>query len=184
MGNGESSYRRFLAGDDNGMVELVHEFRDGLMLYLQSYTNNISDAEDCVQDTFIRLAVKKPKFNGKSSFKTWLYTIGRNIAADHRRRDKKNRNVSLDDQLPIADEADLERTYLVSEQKINIRHAMRRLKEEYHQVLYLTYFEGFSNEETARIIGKTRKQTENLLYNARKALRTELEKEGFSYENL
>ena len=184
MGNGESSYRRFLAGDDNGMVELVHEFRDGLMLYLQSYTNNISDAEDCVQDTFIRLAVKNPKFNGQRSFKTWLYTIGRNIAADHRRRDKKNRNVSLDDQLPIADEADLERTYLVSEQKINIRHAMRRLKEEYHQVLDLTYCEGFSNEETARIIGKTRKQTEKLLYNARKALRTELEKEGFSYENL
>ncbi|WP_028514737.1 RNA polymerase sigma factor [Ruminococcus flavefaciens] len=184
MGNGESSYRRFLAGDDSGMVELVHEFRDGLMLYLQSYTHNISDAEDCVQDTFIRLAVKKPKFSGKSSFKTWLYTIGRNIAADHRRRDKRNRNVSLDDQAPIADEADLERSYLVSEQKINLRHTMQSLKEEYQQVLYLTYFEGFSNDETARIMGKSRKQTENLLYNARKALRTELEKGGFSYENI
>ena len=82
MDNGESSYRRFLAGDDNGMVELVHEFRDGLMLYLRSYTDDISSAEDCVQDTFIKLAVKKPRFNGKSSFKTWLYTIGRNIAVD------------------------------------------------------------------------------------------------------
>jgi len=184
MDNGESSYRRFLAGDDNGMVELVHEFRDGLMLYLRSYTDDISSAEDCVQDTFIKLAVKKPRFNGKSSFKTWLYTIGRNIAVDHQRRFKRNRDVSLDDYGSVSDEADIEQSYLITEQKINLRHAMRRLKEEYQQVLYLTYFEDFSNEDTARITGKSRKQIENLLYNARKALRAELVKEGFSYENL
>ncbi len=184
MDNGESSYRRFLAGDDNGMVELVHEFRDGLMLYLRSYTDDISSAEDCVQDTFIKLAVKKPRFNGKSSFKTWLYTIGRNIAVDHQRHFKRNRDVSLDDYGSVSDEADIEQSYLITEQKINLRHAMRRLKEEYQQVLYLTYFEDFSNEDTARITGRSRKQIENLLYNARKALRAELVKEGFSYENL
>ena len=64
MDNGESSYRRFLAGDDSGMVELVRDFKDGLMLYLSSYTGDISTAEDCVQDTFIKLAVKKPHFSG------------------------------------------------------------------------------------------------------------------------
>ena len=184
MDNGESSYRRFLAGDDNGMVELVREFRDGLMLYLRSYTDDISTAEDYVQDTFIKLAVKKPKFNGKSSFKTWLYTIGRNIAVDHKRHNRHNRDVSLDDYGTLSDETDLEQSYLVTEQKINLRHAMCRLKEDYQQVLYLTYFEGFSSEEAAKITGRSRKQIENLLYNARKALRTELEKEGFSYENL
>ncbi|MBR5683103.1 MAG: RNA polymerase sigma factor [Ruminococcus sp.] len=184
MDNGESSYRRFLAGDDSGMVEIVREFRDGLMLYLRSYTDDISAAEDCVQDTFIRLAVKKPRFNGKSSFKTWLYTIGRNIAIDNVRKLRRNRGVPLSDCGILADEADLEQSYLVSEQKINLRHAICRLKEEYQQVLYLTYFEEFSNEETAKIIGRSRKQIENLLYNARKALRTELEKGGFKYENI
>ena len=184
MDNGESSYRRFLAGDDNGMAELVSEFRDGLMLYLRSYTDDIGTAEDCVQDTFIRLAVKKPKFNGKSSFKTWLYTIGRNITVDHKRHNRHNRDVSLDDYSCLSDETNLEQSYLITEQKINLRHAICRLKEDYQQVLYLTYFEDFSNEETARITGRSRKQIENLLYNARKALKTELEKEGFSYENI
>ena len=51
-------------------------------------------------------------------------------------------------------------------------------------MLHLSYFEGFSNAETAQIMGKTVKQVENLMYNARKALRTQLEKEGFSYEKL
>ena len=184
MDNGESSYRRFLAGDDSGMVEIVREFRDGLMLYLRSYTNDINAAEDCVQDTFIRLAVKKPKFKGKSSFKTWLYTIGRNIAVDHQRRIIRHKGVPLSECQELADEADLEESYLVTEQKIKLRHALCRLREEYQQVLYLTYFEGFSNAETAQITGRSLKQVENLLYNARKSLRTELEKEGFSYENI
>ena len=184
MDNGESSYRRFLAGDDSGMVELVRDFKDGLMLYLSSYTGDISTAEDCVQDTFIKLAVKKPHFSGKSSFKTWLYTIGRNIAVDHKRRFFRHRKVSLDDCNTLADEADLEHSYLVSEQKIALHHSLRQLKKEYQQVLHLSYFEGFSNAETAQIMGKTVKQVENLTYNARKALRTELEKEGFSYEKL
>ncbi|MBO4523737.1 hypothetical protein [Ruminococcus sp.] len=39
------------------------------MLYLHSYTDDIGSAEECMQDEFIRLAIKKPKFNGKSSFK-------------------------------------------------------------------------------------------------------------------
>ncbi|MBR5681696.1 MAG: RNA polymerase sigma factor [Ruminococcus sp.] len=184
MDNGESSYRRFLAGDDSGMVEIVREFRDGLMLYLRSYTDDIGSAEECMQDAFIKLAIKKPKFNGKSSFKTWLYTIGRNIAVDHKRRLLRRKNVSLNECIEIADEADLERSYLVTEQRINLRHAICRLKEDYQQVLYLTYFEDFSNEETAKITGRSVKQIKNLLYNARKALKTELEKEGFNYENI
>ncbi|MBP0966052.1 MAG: RNA polymerase subunit sigma-24, partial [Oscillospiraceae bacterium] len=49
-------------------------------------------------------------------------------------------------------------------------------------VLYLSYFEGFSNAEIAVIMKKSRRQIEALLYNAKKALRTELERSGFAYE--
>lgn len=184
MDNGESSYRRFLSGDDNGMAELVYEYRNGLLLYLNSYTNNLSLAEDCVQDTFIKLATKKPVFRGKSSFKTWLYAIGRNIAKNHIRSLVRHNDILLEECENIADEMDLERNYLVEEQKITLHHAIRKLKQEYQQVLYLVYFENFSNAETAQIMKKSKRQIENLLYNAKKALRAELEKEGFRYEKL
>ena len=65
-----------------------------------------------------------------------------------------------------------------------LHRTLRRLKPEYRQVLYLTYFEGFSNAEAASIMKKSKKQVENLLYNARKMLRSELEKDGFQYEEL
>ena len=76
MDNGASSYRRFLDGDDKGLAEIVGDFKDGLILYLKGYVNNIFIAEELTEDTFVRLITKKPKYSGKSTFKSWLYAIG------------------------------------------------------------------------------------------------------------
>ena len=184
MDNGASSYRRFLDGDDYGMEELIRDYKDGLVLYLNSYLNDFSVAEDCVQGTFITLAIKKPVYRGNSSFKTWLYTIGRNTALSYMRKYKRRKTVLMDECEKMTAEADLERDYLKEEQKITVRRAIRKLKTDYQQVLYLTYFEGFSYAEAGAIMKKSRKQIENLLYNARKALKSALEKEGFAYEEL
>jgi len=181
MDNGASSYRRFLDGDDNGMEELIRDYKDGLVLYLNSYLNDFSVAEDCVQDTFIKLAIKKPKYRGDSTFKTWLYTIGRNTAFYYMRKHKGSDLITECEKM--AAEADLERDYLKKEQKIIVRRAIRKLKKEYQQVLYLTYFEGFSYAESGTIMKKSRKQIENLLYNAKKK-KKELKKEGGIYEEL
>jgi len=182
MENGASSYRRFLAGDDSGMVDLIKEYKDGLLLYLNSFTDNLSVAEDCVQETFIKLAIKKPKFKEKSSFKTWLFAIGRNVTRDMLRRHRIH--ASIDDLTELADLHDLEQDYLIEEQKIAVHKALRNLKQDYQQVLCLAYFEEFSNQEISQIMHKTKKQIENLLYNAKKALKAELEKEGVGYEEL
>ncbi len=176
MDNGASSYRRYIDGDDSGMTELIRDYKDGLLLYLISFTNNLSDAEDCVQETFIKLAIKKPKFKGKSSFKTWLYAIGRNVTRDMLRKHRPS--VPLDDAAELADLQDIEQNYLQEEQKMILHQAIRSLKSDYQQVIYLSYFEQFSNDEIAGIMHKSRKQVENLLYHARKSLKIQLEKEG------
>ena len=79
MDNGASSYRRFLEGDDSGLVEIIRDYKDGLIFYLNSLVNNLHIAEELAEDTFVRLGTKKPRDKRKSSFKTWLYTIGRNL---------------------------------------------------------------------------------------------------------
>ena len=83
MDNGASSYRRFLEGDDSGIVEIIRDYKDGLILFLNRYVNNIHTAEELAEDTFFRIVTRKPRFVAKYSFKTWLYTIGRNIAINH-----------------------------------------------------------------------------------------------------
>ena len=183
MDNGASSYRRFLDGDDNGITEIVENYKDGLILYLNGYVNNIFIAEELTEDTFFRLVIKKPKYSGKSTFKSWLYAIGRNVAVDYIRHNSKILNVPIDDvENYLIEEQNLEETYIKEEDKLIVNKALNELIPEYRNVLWLTYFEEFSNKETAIILKKTERQIKNLLYRARKALKSKLEKEGFEYD--
>lgn len=95
MDNGASSYRRFLDGDDRGIAEIVGEYKDGLILYLNGYVGNIFIAEELTEDTFFRLITKKPHYAGKSSFKSWLYAIGRHVAVDFLRHHAKMRSTPI-----------------------------------------------------------------------------------------
>ena len=183
MDNGASSYRRFLDGDDNGITEIVENYKDGLILYLNGYVNNIFIAEELTEDTFFRLVIKKPKYLGKSTFKSWLYAIGRNVAVDYMRHNSKILNVPIDDvENYLIEEQNLEQSYIKEENMLIVNKALNELIPEYRNVLWLTYFEEFSNKETAIILKKTERQIKNLLYRARKALKSKLEKEGFEYD--
>lgn len=185
MDNGASSYRRFLDGDDNGIAEIVRDYKDGLILYINGIVSDISLSEDLMEDTFFKLLVKKPRFSGKSSFKTWLYAIGRNVAMDYLRHNAKISNIAWDEcQEFLGDEEALEKSYIREEQKITVHRVLRKLKPEYRQILYLIYFEDFNNAQAATIMKKSKHQIETLAYRARKSLRAELEKEGFVYEGL
>ena len=183
MDNGASSYRRFLNGDDNGLVEIIRDYKDGLILYLNSFVRNIDTAEELTEETFVKIVIKKPKYNEKSSFKTWLYAIGRNITLDYLKHNKKD-TVLQTESLQGYDEECLEKSYIRKEDKILIHKAIKKLKPEYRQVLWLTYFEDFSNKETAKLMKKSVHNIETLVYRARKTLKTELEKEGFTYEDI
>ena len=185
MDNGASSYRRFLDGDESGIGEIVKEYKDGLIFYLDSLVRNVHTAEDLAVDTFVKLVAKKPRFHGKSSFKTWLYTIGRNVAMDWLRKQGRISPTSLDEVANfLPDEADLERDYLQEEQRIAVHRKMRTLKPEYSQVPYLVYFEGQTNAEVAAIMGKSKRQIENLLYNAKRALKEAMGREEIFDEAL
>ena len=183
MDNGASSYRRFLDGDDSGIVEIISEYKDGLIFYLDSMVRNVHVAEDLMVDTVVKLVTRKPKFSGNASFKTWLYAIARNTAIDWLR---KNGGESLTPLEEVAnylpDEADLEREYLQEEQKIAVHRALRRLSPNYSQVLYLVFFEDLSNVEVAAIMKKSKRQIEKMIYRAKLALKAELNKEGITCE--
>jgi RNA polymerase sigma-70 factor (ECF subfamily) len=182
MGNDAERYRRFLDGDDNGLIEIIDEYHEGMSLYLNSIVNDMELAEDIMQDTFVKLAIKKPSFKGKCSFKTWLFTIARNCAFDHLRKKQKISDLSLDDHLQISDVTDTEKEFLREEQKVELYSAMKRLNPDYYQVLYLMYFEDLDTSDIAKIMHKAKRQVSDLIFRARKSLKTELERKGFIYE--
>lgn len=130
MDNGASSYRRFRDnGDESCLVEIIRDYKDGLILYLTSIVGNIQTAEELAEDTFVLIGTKKPKDKGNGSFKTWLYTIGRNIAIDYLRKAKKRRELSIEDQSELISEKDVvEAVYIKKEQQLIVHKAMRKLE--------------------------------------------------------
>lgn len=186
MDTGAEAYRRYLDGDDSGIAELIKIYRDGLILYLNGFTSDMGAAEELMEDTFVRLAVKKPRFNGKSSFKTWLYAIGRNMALDWLRKKGRKAPEQLSEEMADVwdSTAQPELCYIKEERDATVQRALKRLKPDYGSVLYLSYFEGFTNEEIKTVMNKSGRQVENLLYRAKQALKAQLEKEGFVYEEL
>lgn len=185
MDNGAGSYRRFLDGDDKGIAEIVGEYKDGLILYLNGYVKNIFVAEELAEDTFFRLITKKPGYSGRSTFRSWLYAIGRNVAVDYIRRNARLLRTPVEDmENCLRQELSLEQAYIKEERKIIVHKALSELATEYRTILWLVYFEGFSHKEAATVLKKSDRQITNLLYRAKQSLKSKLEKEGFLYEEL
>lgn len=178
-----NAYKRYLDGDSTALLELICEYKSGLTMYLNSYVHDLNLADELCCETFVRLADKKPRFRENSSFKTFLYGIGRNVALQYIRHNKKHIAEPLDEAAEIPDTIDLEKEFLLKERNRQLYAAIGSLKPEYAQGLWLMYFEGLSVKEIAAVMKKSPSAAKVLLHRARQALKTELEKEGVEYED-
>ncbi|MBQ5952291.1 MAG: sigma-70 family RNA polymerase sigma factor [Lachnospiraceae bacterium] len=171
---GSSDYKDYCNGDDQALARLIRDYKDGLIFYLRTFTGDIHTAEDLAEDTFVKLAVKKPRYNGSASFKTWLYRIAGNLAVDWRRKNR-GRTVPLEtcEDLP-ADEISQEQAFIREEERIAVHHAMRTLPEESQRILWLVYFEGYSVKDAGALMGKSAHAAETTIYRARQRLKEAL----------
>lgn len=182
MRNGDSSYRRFLAGDENAFVEIVDEYRENLIFFLYRYVGDLHAAEDLAEDVFVEVLLHPKRFRFQCALKTWLFTIGHNKAVDFLRKTSRLQVVPLDEAERVAEVSNLENAVLDSEEKRMLNRALGEISEDYRMALHLVYFEDLSHEEAAQVMKKNRKQVENLVYRGKQSLRKILEREGYDDE--
>lgn len=181
MDNGAENYRRFLEGDNEGLKVLVDEYYKGLCLYLNLFLHNFDDAEETAEETLYILITERPEYNGRSSFKTWLYAIGRNTAIKYIR--KRSHETTVSEHIKTGDAdiaAEAEREVLKRERDRLLRKGLANLSEDYRQVLWLRYYEEMDTKSVAGVMHKTVHSVEHLLRRAKDALRKELGKEGIT----
>ncbi len=181
--HGASSYHRFLQGDPKAIEELVCAYSDELVRYAFCYVRNAAAAEDIMEDTFATLIVKRKKFTENAPFKAYLFRIVRNKSIDYLRSNRR-REVPLSDLENVLKSENTDREIAERDRNERIYACMQRLPEQYRGALHLVYFDGFTIEETSKIMGKNRKQLYNLLTRARANLKVILEKEGIFYEDV
>ena len=179
MDNGASSYRRFLDGEDGAFDEILKEFKDNLIFFIDRYVHDIAAAEDIAIDVFSDLLVHRHRYNFKVQLKTYLFMLGRSRALNYIKHRDKFRIVDYEDaEAELTYREGIEEAILADERKRIVNEALEQLPEEMREVIHLIYFEELSYEEAAKVMKKNKKQIDNLLYRAKNALRAVIGKEG------
>ena len=177
--NDELIYSRYLAEHNEADFRvLLERHKESLMLFLYNFVHNMEDAEELMLDAYAEAAAGAD-YSGKSSFKTWLFSIGKNLALMRLRKQRFTAEVPFEQTDETA--APPELNILQEERNRQLYIAIRGLKEEYRQILLLLYFEDMSHEEAGKVMGKTKRQTYHLAERGRSALRERLERMGFDY---
>ena len=183
MDRGTEAYMRFLNGDDYGLEQIIELYKDSLIFFLMQYVKSANTAEELTEDTFVTLAVKKPRFTENAKFRTWLFTIARNKARNYLRSAAFRKTVPLElaetEQAPDCPEQRL----LLQERYRELYSAIDSLPKNQREMVYLVYFENMNIAQAAAVIRKTQRQGINILFRARQKLKSILQEEGFEYEN-
>jgi len=166
---------RLRSGDRRAFKVLVDRHKDVLYKLAIGMLKEAEDAEDAVQDTFIRAYQKIHQFKYESKFSTWLYRISYNICLMRLRRQKgRPESVSLDqtDQYEN-DIGKLEDVYSKIEhadRRMYIDKALDMLEIDHRNVLLMYYYQDLGLEEIMAITGWSRTNVKTRLFRARKSM--------------
>jgi RNA polymerase sigma-70 factor (ECF subfamily) len=155
----------YLLGTDEYIRRVVAQYSQLLLRIAFTRLKSVSDAEDAVQEVFLKLITKQPHFRGAEHEKAWLIRAAINLSCDMLRSSSR-KDAPLDENvLPPQDE----NSQLLS--------AVQSLPEKYSTVLHLFYYEGYSIKEIARILALPAATVGTRLSRAKAQLKRILEKE-------
>lgn len=156
--------------EKNDLVEIYDQYSPRLYRYALRLLGDPELAEDCVAETFSRFLQALQKGGGpKTNLQAYLYRVAHNWIIDYYR----NRPVQEELQPELADEKAESPLVQVTDnmQKEIVRNALFHLTPEQRQVIMLRFYEDWSHEEIAKLIGKTAQATRALQHRALEALR-------------
>lgn len=159
------------AGDRGAWSALVERYLGQITGHAWYMLGDPREAEDVAQEAFIRLAAKAPDWEpGGAKLKTWLYRVVVNLCIDRKRKQLPLPMAELPE---IGDGGSDERDRGIDLKK-SVRGALEALPPRQRAAVVLTYYQGFSNRETADLMGVGEEAVESLLARGRRALRARL----------
>lgn len=169
-------------GKAEAFGELVRRHQGRLYPTLLRLTGSAEDAQDLLQESFLRAYRKLGRFQGESSFYTWLYRLSVNLALSHQRRRKGPARLSelrVDRELELdpADRPERSDPTLpleLAERDATIQAALDALAPDHRAVVVLKEFDGLRYEEIAETLGVPVGTVRSRLHRARNELRERL----------
>ncbi len=186
MAADDSNLAQAIRGGDQAAATSFYEKYCGKiyrMMYFSSRSE--AEAEELSQATFLAFFESLPRFRGDARLSTWLYAIAKNVLRNYYSRNKRNREVPIDDQGAagelrsyldgLASEEEPPEELLAREETTAVvRAVLGRLAASYREVLTFRYFDGLSNADVAAALGKKESTVRVLLHRACNAFAREL----------
>lgn len=180
--------QRVQAGDSAAFRALFDRYHRRAFAVAMGVVKNENDALDAVQDAFVKVHKNIDKFQGSSSFYTWLYRIVMNVSIDHVRRTSRRKNLDFDERalhaesevagdgalVPNVTDANPGKAALRRELGEAIQSALQELPEHHRAVIVLREVEGMSYEEMAETLEVPKGTIMSRLFHARKKMQTTL----------
>ncbi len=168
---------RVRGGDDEAFRLLVE--RHSRPIYRAAYriTGNTADADDVVQETFLRAYRAIGRFDARASFTTWAHRIAINCALDLLDSRKRRGHAADEEELArvASTDATPDRLVLGSEMQRAVAEAMRALSGNERTAFVLRHFEGMPLEEIGEVLGTRLNATKNTVFRAVRKLRQQLQ---------
>jgi RNA polymerase sigma-70 factor (ECF subfamily) len=166
---------RVLAGDHDAFALLVERHSRGVFRLAYRITGSESDAEEVVQEAFLRAFREIRRYESRASFSTWISTIAANFALDMIRRRKRWSSAGDEDSIPIASEAPGPDRQAESERLgAVIERTMNTLTLQERTAFCLRHYEGFSIDQISRELGLSENATKQSIFRAVQKLRRAL----------
>jgi RNA polymerase sigma-70 factor, ECF subfamily len=175
---------RLVEGDDLALNELMERWQKPLFTFVLRYAGNETDSIEIAQETFVRVYHNRNRFNFKSKFSTWMFTIAANLCRNNARWRRRHPTIALEE-LSTADE-ESEGPFSSSEEETPsalaeraetakiVREEINKLPHDLKTATILFEYENLSYDEIGEILGCTPKAVETRLYRARKLLKSKL----------
>jgi RNA polymerase sigma factor (sigma-70 family) len=170
--------------DLDAYSQLIRLYHSKIFGLVYNMTGNREDAEDVVQDVFVKAYSSLPRFKGESSFYTWIYRIAVNRTINFLKKNRKRTLLSLDDvdeaieRDPAYVELSAKATPLkdidLSELQERLNKALLTLSEKHRAVVVLHDIQGVSHEEIAKMLCCSPGTVRSRLFYARQCLQREL----------
>jgi RNA polymerase sigma-70 factor, ECF subfamily len=176
---------RAKAGDSDGFRALVQRHSRSVFRLAYRMTGNEFDAEDVVQETFLRAYKQLDSYESRSTFSTWIYRIASNYALDlirsrKRHTDRRVHSVEAEDGSDILDHMKStapgqDRVYYSSQLRVQLHLALSQLSEQERTAFHLRHFEGKSIDEIGAVLSLGTSATKNSIFRAVRKVREALE---------
>lgn len=173
--------------NDREKVTLIYKQYSRTMLYIaDSILHDIHLAEDAVSEAFIKIMNNLEKINIVDSYRTrgFVVVVVRNVALDMLRRQKRMQMISVEDYSDSIGYEEPDFANITAKEACEmIEGCISRLNKNYADILYLKMEFECSYEEIGKILGINQENVKTRLCRARRALKTELEKEDDYYDH-